>query len=132
VQDISGFTGALGGLYGGGLKYRFFASPDKKTQVSLDVGFETFSSSESGRTARYVEYGAAVIVSNQAGNFTPFGGIRFSDAEVALDDSPTYEADKHIGVFGGIDYFVNLNVFFTGEIHIFDENSLFLGVGYNF
>ena len=40
--------------------------------------------------------------------------------------------DDFVGVFGGVDYFVSPNVFFSGEAHLFDETSIYLGVGYRF
>ncbi len=131
-QDINNYTGALGTLFGGGLKYLVFSNPDSANKVSINANIETFKSRDSGRTATTLEYDVAVIVSNNAGNFTPFGGIKFSDVSIDFGGSTKYEADDNIGLFGGVDYFVNPNVYFTGEVHTFDENSIFLGVGYNF
>jgi len=131
-QDIGNHTGALGTLYGGGLKYLVFTRDDSPTKVSINANIETFKSRDSGQTAEHLEYDVAVIVSNKNGNVTPFGGIRFSDADIDFAGPMTYKADDHFGLFGGVDYFVNPNVYFTGEVHTFDENSIFLGVGYSF
>ncbi len=136
IQDINvpgtgDYTGALGTLFGGGLKYRLLGRSGG-TSITINADFETFESKDSGRKADYLEYHVAAVVSNKSGNFTPFGGIKLSDAEVDFGGSVEYDADKNFGLFGGVDYFVNPNVYFTGEVHIFDENTLYIGVGYNF
>lgn len=132
VQDIGDFNGALGTLYGGGFKYLLFGGGGNETQVSINGNFETFESEDSGKEADYQEYHIAAVVSKKSGNVTPFGGIKISDAEVDIEGTGKYDADDNFGLFGGVDYFVNPNVYFTGEVHIFDENTIYIGVGYNF
>lgn len=132
IQDINNFTGALGTLYGGGFKFLLFGRSGEDTNVSITGNIETFKSQDSGTEAEFLDYSVAAVVSNKSGNFIPFGGITYSDAEIEFEGGPEYEADKHVGLLGGADYFVNPNVYFTGEFHIFDENAVYLGVGYNF
>lgn len=131
-QDINNYTGALGTLFGGGIKYLLFDHAESANKVLINANIETFKSRDSGNTATTLEYDIAIIVSRNAGNFTPYGGFRYSDVDIDFGNSVKYEADDNLGLFGGVDYFVNPNVYFTGEVHTFDENSIFLGVGYNF
>ena len=131
IQDIGSFTGALGTLLGGGFKYLIMNNTESDVQLNINGNIRSFKSSDSGQTADYLGYHVAAVVSHKAGNFTPFGGIKISDAEVDKGGDE-YESDDNFGLFGGVDYFVNPNVYFTGEVHIFDETSIYMGVGYNF
>jgi len=132
IQDLGNFDGSLGTLYGVGMKYLLIEGANSNTQISLDFGIETFDSEDSGQEAEYFEYYVAAVVSNKSGNFTPYGGIKVSDAEIDLEGAGDLDAKDNFGLFGGVDYFVNPNVYFTGEVHVFAEESIFLGVGYNF
>lgn len=132
VQDISSFTGALGTMVGGGFKFLIIDNPENGVQLNIHSNIRRFESSDSGQSVDYLEYHVAAVVSNKAGNFIPFGGIMLSDAELDFAGGPTYEADKNFGLFAGVDYFVNPNVFFTGEVHMFDQTTIYMGVGYIF
>jgi hypothetical protein len=131
IQDIQTFDGSLGTLIGGGFKYLLFG-PGQSTQVSIYGSIEGFESKDSGRKADVLGYDLALMVSNKSGNFTPYGGLKFSDLEVDIAGMGEYDAKDNFGLFAGVDYFVNPNVFFTGEVHIFNENTLYFGAGYNF
>lgn len=132
IQDISSFDGALGNLYGVGMKFLLFGGANSDAKISIDFGLETYESRDSGLDYEYLEYYAAATVSKKSGNFTPYGGIKLSDGEVDREGGSDLDTEDSFGIFGGVDYFVNPNVYFLGEVHIFAEESLFLGVGYNF
>ncbi len=132
VQDLPGFNGSLGTAIGGGVKYLLFEGTANNTRVSIDASILTFESEDSGKgDADYLEYSVAAVISKKSGNLTPFGGFRFSDVDI---DSSVgdFKADDKFGLFAGADYFVNPNVYFTGELHVFAENTIYLGAGYNF
>ncbi|MDH3976091.1 MAG: hypothetical protein OEV42_17600 [Deltaproteobacteria bacterium] len=138
LQDIAGFDGSLGTLAGGGVKVliieganrtRLTFNGDVKRLVTDDtVGIDDVE-------ADYREYSASLIISKKAGNLTPYGGVKLSKVDIDFDGWSTFkdaEEEKSTGLFAGVDYFVNPNVYFTGEIHVFAENTLYAGVGYNF
>ncbi len=129
--DDTDFEGRLDALYGVGFKFKMFQDPQDKVNVLLDAEVSQFSSEDNGVDADVTDYHVAFIVSNKSGNITPYGGIKFSETEIDFD-STKLTADNNVGVFGGVDYFVNPNVFFTGEINIFDQDGIYVGVGYKF
>lgn len=129
--EVDDFEGRLDALYGVGFKFKMFQDPNNKVNVLLDGEVSQFSSEDSGVDADILDYHIAFTVSNKSGNITPYGGIKFSETEIDFD-STKFTADNNVGVFGGVDYFVNPNVFFTGEVSIFDQEALYVGVGYKF
>jgi len=129
--EVDDFEGRLDALYGVGFKFKMFQDPQNKVNVLLDGEVTQFSSEDSGVDADVLDYHIAFTVSNKAGNITPYGGIKFSETEIDFD-STKFTADNNVGVFGGVDYFVNPNVFFNGEVSIFDQEALYVGVGYKF
>jgi hypothetical protein len=130
VDDYD-FEGRLDALYGVGLRVKIFQDPENKVNVLMDGEVTQFSSDDNDVEADVLDYHLAFIVTNRAGNIIPYGGIRFSETEVDFDRTK-YTADKNIGILGGVDYFVNPNVFFNGEVNIFDEEAIYVGVGYKF
>ncbi len=129
--EVDDFEGRLDTLYGVGFKFKMFQDPNNKVNVLLDGEVSQFSSEDNGVDADVLDYHIAFTVSNKSGNITPYGGIKFSETEIDFD-STKFTADNNVGVFGGVDYFVNPNVFFTGEINIFDQDAVYIGVGYKF
>lgn len=128
---VGSFEGRMDGLYGAGLKFKLFKDPADRVNVYIDAEVSKFSSSITGAKVDVRDYQAAFIISNKAGNITPYGGLKVSETE--LDNGTTKStASKHVGLVGGADYFVNPNVFFNGEVNIFDQQAVFVGVGYKF
>ncbi len=131
------FSGSLGELIGLGVRYGGFLIGEGPARLVLDFQWEYFSSEDGNIDARvdathlaaYVvrEFGAA----GKVGYFYPFGGIRYSMVNYS-NDGPDFHEDERIGIFGGADYFVSPNVFFSGEMHVFDEESVLLSAGYRF
>ncbi|MEK7850368.1 MAG: hypothetical protein AAB275_00660 [Deltaproteobacteria bacterium] len=126
------FEGRLDALYGVGLKFKLFSDPEDKVNVFIDGEVSKFTSSDSATDAEILDYNGAFVISNKAGNMTPYGGIKVSQTEVDISGFSKFRADKNIGIVGGVDYFVNPNVFFTGEVNIFDQDALYIGAGYKF
>lgn len=129
--EVGNFEGRLDALYGIGLKFKLFSDPEDKVNVFIDGEVSKFTSSDSATDAEVLDYNGAFIISNKAGNMTPYGGIKVSQTEVDISGSKA-TADKNLGIVGGVDYFVNPNVFFTGEVNIFDQDALYIGAGYKF
>jgi len=129
--DDTDFEGRLDALYGVGFKFKMFQDPDNKVNALIDGEVTRFSSEDKGGNADVLDYQLAFLVSNKAGNIIPYGGLKFSETEIDFDNTK-YTADTNVGILAGVDYFVNPNVFFNGEINIFDQDALYLGVGYKF
>ena len=132
IQGLGDFDGSLEDIYGGGVKFLLFEGVNK-TRITINADARFLETSEGGVDADYRELSAAVIISKRRGNLTPYGGIKLSDVEIDISGQPgEWEEKKGTGFFAGVDYFVNPNVYFTGEIHVFAENTVYAGVGYNF
>ena len=137
LQGPGGFNGSLENIYGGGVKFLLFEGVNK-TRITINADARFFETSDGEDDAEYQELSAAVIISKKRGNLTPYGGIKVSNVEIDMDflgsnkNDGKWEEDDSTGFFAGGDYFVNPNVYFTGEIHVFAENTIYAGVGYNF
>lgn len=129
---VGSFEGRLDALYGAGLRFKLFSDPEDKVNVFINGEVSKFTSSDGATDAEILDYNGAFIISNRAGNMTPYGGVKVSQTEVDFSGSSKFKADKNLGIVGGVDYFVNPNVFFTGEVNIFDQNALYIGAGYKF
>jgi hypothetical protein len=58
---------------------------------------------------------------------------KYRDGDWDADGSDeTDNAENFIGFFAGADYFVSPNVYFTGEVHLFDSMSVYGTAGYRF
>jgi hypothetical protein len=131
-MEVPGFRGRLDALYGVGAKFKLFKDPEDKLNVTIDGGVTRFNSGDSTTDATVTDYMGALIVSNKAGNMTPYGGIKVCETEVEGVVSSKYKADKKVGILAGVDYFVNPNVFFSGEVNLFDQQAVYLGAGFKF
>ena len=136
-MEVKGFRGRLDALYGVGAKFKLFKDPEDKLNVTINGGVTRFNSGDSSTDATVTDYIGALIVSNRAGNITPYGGLKVSetDAEVKPTgggSSSKYTADKKLGLLAGVDYFVNPKVFFNGEVNLFDQQAIYVGAGFKF
>lgn len=137
--DRADFRGSLGESFGAGVRLGLLHFPESAFRLVLDLQGEYLRSTDGSKRVRHQAYHVATYLVREVGAarrvayFFPYGGVRVSyaryDANRGLAD---YENDDFVGVFGGVDYFVNPHVFFSGELHLFDENSLYVGVGYRF
>ena len=136
--DDAGFEGTLGENLGIGIRYAMLEFADSDTHLMLDLQGEYLRSQDGSHRIREQNYHAAIYLmkeigaAGRTGYFYPYGGIRVSYAHYDGSGVDNYVSKDFVGVFGGADYFVNPNVFFSGEVHVFDEMSLYLGVGYRF
>lgn len=127
IDGVGKIDDSLEDLYGAGVKFLLFEGVNK-TRVIINAEANFMETSN----AKYQDISGAVIISKKRGNLTPYGGVKVSAVVINPDLGKDWEEEKGTGFFAGVDYFVNPNVYFTGEIHVFAENTLFAGVGYNF
>lgn len=134
-MEVKDFKGRLDALYGVGAKFKLFKDPEDKLNVTINGGVTRFNSGDSSTDATVTDYIGAVIVSNRAGNMTPYGGVKVCETEAETkkgEVSTTFKADKKVGILAGVDYFVNPNVFFNGEVNLFDQQAIYVGAGFKF
>ncbi len=124
------FRGALSTIYGGGIKLSLLPLSANGLNFFLNGQILAFSSKDGGAEADFLEYQGAATLCFKSNNFATYGGVRVSQVVIDYKDQGTLKAKNLVGVFLGIDYFVNPKVFFTGEMHNFDQDALYLGVGY--
>lgn len=134
--DDAGYRHSRGWSGGGGVHYGMVRSGDGTLQLVLDASAEYLRVGDVTRTAYRVapylvkKFGA----SGTTGYFYPFGGFQVSYAKYLgrgeVEDD--YRSKDFIGFFAGADYFVSPNIYFAGEIHLFDETSAYLTAGYKF
>jgi hypothetical protein len=139
-DDTRNFSSTLGLLVGAGAKLSFFKPKEQKTNLVLNMSLDYSEVSSDLAKATVVEYRAAVIFTYKMENITPYGGVKFSGINIDYSkpgdnntkDTERYNSPRNIGFLGGLDYFVNPNVYFSGELNIFDQQALFMSVGYKF
>ncbi len=124
------FQGSLNTIYGGGIKLSLLPLPSEGLNFLLDGQILAFSNKDGGTEVDFLEYQGTPIICFKSNNFTTYGGVRVSQVVIDYEPWGTLKAKNLVGVFLGIDYFVNPKVFFTGEMHNFDQDALYLGVGY--
>lgn len=132
--------GGRGFTFGGGVHYSMVRAADASIRLMLNLEAEWLNVDGVKRGA----YQAAVYVVKQygaagtTGYFFPYAGARVSYAKYRGGDldgdgeNETDKAENFIGFLAGADYFVSPNVFFTGEVHLFDEMSVYGSAGYRF
>lgn len=120
--------GTLGFAYGGGVLLRLMspASPDGLS-LAADLQGVRAESEISGVSVPATHLQGALLGSTRSGGTTTYGGIAVTSIDVKGSSGKTR---SH--VLFGFDYLVDLNFFLTGEAHLFGEDSLSFGVGYQF
>lgn len=141
LSDVSykeeGFDGSLGESFGLGIRYTPTQMTDG-TKLVLDFQGEFLTSEDGEHKARQQQFhmGAYLVgqfgAAGTTGYFYPYAGLRLSTADYNNEKVDDFKAKDNIGVFAGADYFVNPNVFFSGEFHLFDESGVYLSAGYRF
>jgi hypothetical protein len=111
---------------GGGLTVSLL-DPAERNNVLIDAQMDYFTPKEF-RVIDY-QFGATYIYRNN--NVIPYAGIKFSDTSVKnTENNDEWEGKWKFGIVIGIQYFVNPNVFFSAEMHNFDQDSIYGGVGF--
>lgn len=123
------FQSTLTTIYGGGIKLALLPSANDFNFL-LDAQVLAFSSKDEGTEADFLEYQGAAILCFTSNNFATYGGLKVSQVQIDYEPQGTLKAKNLVGIFIGMDYFVNPKVFFTGEMHNFDQDAIYLGVGY--
>jgi len=111
---------------GGGITVSLL-HPSETNNVLIDAQMD-YSAPEDYRVINY-QFGATYIYRTK--NVIPYGGVKFSETSVTnttTDDS--WQGKLKFGILIGIEYFVNPNVFFSAEMHNFDQDAIYGSVGF--
>lgn len=113
-------------ILGGGLTVSLL-DPAERNNVLIEAQLDYFTPKQF-RTIDY-QFGATYIYRNN--NTIPYAGIKFSETDVKNTESnEEWEGKFKFGIVIGIQYFVNPNVFFSAEMHNFDQDSIYGSVGF--
>ena len=133
------YRGNLATFYGGGIRPQLLPLGLFTSKVSLaaDLQYAAFTTEDEigGETfqARYQEGQVALVLTYNLKMVIPYGGLKYNPINVDITGVKNdLKGDIDAGVFIGTDYFVTPSVFFSGELSIFSETSIFLTVGYNY
>lgn len=122
------FEGNLDFGFGGGVLLDLFSQKSgSEFRLSLDTQVGWVNSSEGSDSRDFFEGQLAILGSARTGGTQTYGGMAASFLEM---DSAEENGKGHI--FFGMDYFIDFNLYFNAEAHLFGENTLILGVGYLF
>ena len=126
------FQGSLDFAYGGGVLLDL-VSPDSDIgfRGSLDAQVLWIDSNEGSSSRDMFETQLSFVGSVRSGGTDVYGGI--SSSFVNLDGGGVNEDENGQGhLFFGVDYYMDYNFYFNAEAHLFGQDMLNVGVGYQF
>ena len=125
----AGLESVLGVWYGGGFRLRVFPWFWQENGF-LNADTKTFGPHDV--RVGYWEYQATLLASKRFEVFVPFVGVCYNRSGVhfAPGGSRNARPDFDWGALVGLEYSITPQVYFTGEVHIFTENSFYLGAGF--
>ena len=130
--EARSFEGSLDFAYGGGVLLDLVGQEsDSGFRASLDAQILWSQSSEASNTVDMMESQLSLIGSTRTGGTNVYGG--FSTSFINLD-GPGWNEDENgqTHLLFGVDYFMDYNFYFNAEAHLFGQNMLNIGVGYQF
>ena len=130
--EAGSFEGSLDFAYGGGVLLDLVGQEsDTGFRASLDAQVLWSQSSEAGDTVDVLESQLSLIGSARTGGTNAYAG--FSSSFINLDGAGRNENENgQAHLLFGVDYFMDYNFYFNAEAHLFGQNLLNIGVGYQF
>jgi hypothetical protein len=130
--EAGSFEGSLDLAYGGGLLLDLVSQESGAGfKASLDAQMLWSESSEAGTTLDMLESQLSLLGSVRTGGTNTYAGI--SSSFINLDGgSQSRDENGQTHLFFGIDYFMDYNFYFNAEAHLFGQNMVNVGVGYQF
>lgn len=132
LEADGGFKGSLDFAYGGGVLLDLITQESGAGfRVSLDGQAQWSESSEGSTTVDLFEGQLALLGSTRSSGTNGYAGIAASF--ISLDGAGNSEDDNGKGhLFFGVDYFMDYNFYFSAEVHLFGQDTVAVGVGYQF
>ena len=130
--EVGSFEGSLDFAYGGGVLLDLMNRENSSGfKASLDAQILWAESSDGGTNVDLVESQLSLIGSVQTGGTNAYAG--FSTSFVDLDGGGFNENENGQGhILFGVDYFMDYNLYLNVEAHLFGQDMLNVGVGYQF
>ena len=127
-----GVEGSLGFGFGGGVLLDFLTQESGSGfRGSLDAQVLWSQSSEGSTTLDMVETQLSLIGSTRSGGTNAYAGI--SSSFVNFDGGGMNADENGQGhLLFGVDYYMDYNFYFNAEAHLFGQDMLSIGVGYQF
>ena len=124
--------GSLDFAYGGGVLLDLVSQESGSGfRASLDAQIVWSQSSEAGTTLDLLESQLSLIGSARTGGTNAYAG--FSSSFISLDGAGgKNDENGQAHLFFGVDYFMDYNFYLNAEAHLFGQNLLNIGVGYQF
>lgn len=122
----------LNGAYGFGVKGLLIRNMRSQIEIAVDGKFIYQNANDDAIDINLWEYQFALYAVYRAENILPYVALDFSRTDIGLDPGNDIVTQDAFGIVLGLDYFVNPSVFFHGEMHNFNQDAVFLGVGYRF
>jgi hypothetical protein len=128
LEADGGFKGSMDLAYGGGVLLDIVTQESGSGfRASLDAQVQWTKSSEGSASYDLFEGQLALMGSTKSGGTNGYAGIAASFINL---DVPDDNGQGHL--FFGVDYFMDYNFYFSTEVHIFGQDMLSVGVGYQF
>jgi hypothetical protein len=117
--------------FGGGILYDLVTQESGNGfRASLDGQILWIKSSEGSNNADMMESQLAFIGSIRSSGTNAYTGIATSFINAGGDLDGNESGQTH--VLFGVDYFMDYNFYFNAEAHLFGQDLLSIGVGYQF
>ncbi len=132
IELEGGFEGNLGFAKGGGISMDIISSPeDSGFTAVLDAQAMWSDSSGSGTSHDLFQGQVALLGIVDSGGTKSYAG--FASSFVTVDGGGIDISENgNTHIFFGVDYFMDYNFFLNLEAHVFNENTISVGVGYIF
>jgi hypothetical protein len=132
LEADGGFKGSMDLAYGGGVLLDIVTQESGSGfRASLDAQVQWSESSEGSVSYDLFEGQLALLGSTRSGGTNGYAGI--AATFINLDGPGVSEDDNGKGyLFFGVDYFMDYNFYFSAEVHLFGQDMLSVGVGYQF
>jgi hypothetical protein len=125
--NAENFHSPLGPEFGAGMK--FSVSPGSNVGLNLDGQF-AYQHNSNGQSLNYYELQSFLTISYRYANLYVYGGLSISQSWLDFSSGGDYTANNLFGVVVGMDYFVTPALFMTTEMHNFDKDVIYIGVGF--
>ena len=130
--EVGSFEGSLDFAFGGGVLFDLVTQESGNGfRASLDGQILWTQSSEGSANVDMMESQLAFIGSIRSGGTNAYTGI--ASSFISIDGNGLNENENgQAHLFFGMDYFMDYNFYFNAEAHLFGQNMLSIGVGYQF
>jgi hypothetical protein len=130
--EMGSFKGSMDFAYGGGVLFDLVTQEGGSGfRASLDAQVVWADSSEGGSSRDLMESQLSLLGSATTGGTTTYAGISSSFIDISgggVNESENGQAH----LFFGVDYYMDYNFYFNAEAHLFGQDMLSVGVGYQF